>query len=108
VTCITEIASLLGVKRRSVSVFAGLRPLQETCIDALLSIEGRGGLMAILVGVAIYLVAAICLCALVGASRSKQERCLREMRKMAARDCEQQVVSSDELARIGLPGTRSA
>ncbi len=64
--------------------------------------------MAILVGVAVYLVAVTCLCALVGASRTKQERCLREMKKAAARDREQQVVPSDELVRIGLPETRRA
>jgi len=33
-----------------------------------------------------YLIAMVCLCALVGASRKKQERCLREIRKGALAD----------------------
>ncbi len=36
--------------------------------------------MASLVGIAIYVVAIACLCSLVGASRAKQERCLRSKR----------------------------
>ena len=64
--------------------------------------------MAILIGVAVYLVAVICLCALVGASRTKQERCLREMKKAAATDCEERVMSPEELVRIGLQKPRHA
>jgi hypothetical protein len=64
--------------------------------------------MAILIGLAIYLVAVVCLCALVGASRTKQERCLREMKKAAAKDREDQAVPSDELVRIGLQEARRA
>ena len=42
--------------------------------------------MAILAGIGMYLIAMVCLCTLVGASRKKQERCLREIRKGALAD----------------------
>lgn len=64
--------------------------------------------MAILIGIAIYLVAVICLCALVGASRAKQERCLREMKKATERDPGERAVASDELVHIGLHEARRA
>jgi hypothetical protein len=61
--------------------------------------------MTILAGIAIYLVAMVCLCALVGASRKKQERCLREIRKAAMAN-EAASPSSEDLVGVRLQQVR--
>ena len=63
--------------------------------------------MAILAGIGMYLVAMVCLCALVGASRKKQERCLREMTKMVVTG-EAASPSSEDLVGVRLQPVRRA
>ena len=55
--------------------------------------------MTILAGIGMYLVVMVCLCALVGASRKKQERCLRAMKKAVVTG-EAASPSSEELVGI--------
>jgi hypothetical protein len=63
--------------------------------------------MAILAGIGMYLVAMVCLCALVGASRKKQERCLREM-KRAVLTGEAVSPTSENLVGVRLQQARRA